>query len=142
MSAFADVAKSVIVGARAQERTICVEIGARIRSTVKRISNPARTGGRDSIIALSLVAATAASIDSTITPLTRFRDHLGDRPLAQAMTGVPAEWLRSSTSPKGSGQSIGNKSARALPRNSHFCSRQFRKEFDKRMPRGGLDLSL
>jgi hypothetical protein len=37
------------------------------------------------------------------------------------MHGVPQDIASIMTIPKGSGQSIGNNSARALPRKSHFC---------------------
>jgi len=67
-----------------------------------------------------LHTSTAASIESTILPLTPSVTTSGTDPFGQAITGVPADIASIMTSPKGSGQSIGNNSARALPRNSHF----------------------
>ena len=42
-------------------------------------------------------------------------------PLRQATTGVPHDMASIMTSPKGSGQSIGNSKAPAFPSNSAFC---------------------
>ena len=43
-------------------------------------------------------------------------------PLSHAMTGVPQAIASITTSPNGSGQSMGNKSAAALPRNASFSA--------------------
>ena len=63
-------------------------------------------------------AATASSSLATMRPVTPSSTISGTEPHGNAITGVPHAIASIMTSPKGSGQSIGNISARALPRNS------------------------
>ena len=59
------------------------------------------------------------------------------------MTGVPQAIASIITSPNGSGQSIGNSSARASPRNSFFSSlADLAEELDVRLGEQRLDLPL
>ena len=60
----------------------------------------------------------ASSIVSTITPVTPWSMISGTEPQRKASTGVPQAMASIIDSPNGSGQSIGNSSARASPRNS------------------------
>ena len=55
-------------------------------------------------------------------PVTPSSTISGIAPLSQAMTGVPQAIASITTSPNGSGQSIGNNSAAALPRKAAFSA--------------------
>ena len=59
---------------------------------------------------------------STMKPLTPCSTTSGTEPQRQAITGVPQAMASIITRPNGSGQSIGNRSASALPRNSDFSA--------------------
>ena len=65
-------------------------------------------------------ARTASSMLSTMKPVTPSVITSGTEPFRQAMTGVPQAIASIITRPNGSGQSMGNSKARALPRNSSF----------------------
>jgi len=61
-------------------------------------------------------ASTASSISFTMNPESSSSITSGTDPDRKAMTGVPQDIASIITSPNGSGQSIGNNNARALPR--------------------------
>ncbi len=65
-------------------------------------------------------AATASASLETMKPVTPSSTISGTEPRFQATTGVPQAIASIITRPKGSGQSIGNRSARAPPRSSPF----------------------
>ncbi len=65
----------------------------------------------------------ASSMVSTIAPVTPSSTISGTEPQRNARTGVPQAIASIMERPKGSGQSTGNSSARALPRNSFFDAR-------------------
>ena len=65
-------------------------------------------------------AAIASSILSTMAPVTPFSMISGTEPHRKARTGVPQAIASIMASPNGSGQSIGNSSACASPRNCVF----------------------
>ena len=65
----------------------------------------------------------------------------GVEPQRQATTGVPQAIASIITRPKGSGQSIGNSSASAPPRNADFCAvADLADELDQRIVQQRLDL--
>src|SRR3954447_5350998 len=66
-------------------------------------------------------ASTAASIDRTTMPDCPSSMISETEPLSHAMTGVPLDIDSTITSPNGSGQSMGNRSASASPRKAFFC---------------------
>ena len=68
------------------------------------------------------MAATASSSVSTTNPDTPSRITSGTEPQRNATTGVPHAIASIITRPNGSGQSIGNSSAAAPPRNAFFWS--------------------
>ena len=64
----------------------------------------------------------------------------GTEPQRQAITGVPQAMASIITSPNGSGQSIGNRSAAALPRKSDFSRvADLAHELDQRIVEQRLD---
>ena len=74
-------------------------------------------------------------------PVTPSSMTSGTEPQRQAITGVPQAIASIITSPNGSGQSIGNSSAAALPRNSDFSVvADLADEFDQRIVEQRLDL--
>jgi hypothetical protein len=91
-----------------------------MRRDVNRASKHRRTPARLTSAA-RCTADTASSMECTTKPEARSSMISGAEPWRQAMTGVPADIASIMTRPKGSGQSIGNSSARALPRKRCFC---------------------
>ena len=57
-----------------------------------------------------------------MNPLRPWSTTSGTEPQRQAITGVPQAMASIMTSPNGSGQSIGNRSAAALPRKADFSA--------------------
>ena len=96
-----------IISRHASDREAMLE---RLAGRPHRLSVPTRRA-----------AVTASSIVSTMKPLTPSAITSGTEPLRKAITGVPADIASIITRPKGSGQSIGNSSARACPRKSHLA---------------------
>ncbi len=92
-----------------------------MRSAGQRCSKRARTPAR-SMLPMRRTAATAASQSSTMKPVTPSSTTSGTEPQRNATTGVPQAIASIITSPNGSGQSIGNSSAAALPRRSALCA--------------------
>ena len=86
-----------------------------MRVTVNRSSKRRRTGrGRAPARRRSLQMASSTRVDHVAGDAVV--DHLGHRAVPKASTGVPQAIASIITSPNGSGQSIGNSSARASPR--------------------------
>ncbi len=90
-----------------------------MRSALNRRSNRARHAARDRDAARS-TASTASSTPSTTNPVTPSSMTSGTEPRRHAITGVPHGIASAITMPNGSGQSIGNSSARAPPSSSRF----------------------
>ena len=88
---------------------------------VNRCSNTRlilRRSNRSSV----LIASTASVSFSTINPVTPWSIISGIDPRRQAITGVPQAMASITTSPNGSGQSIGKRRAAAFPRKSAFAA--------------------
>ena len=97
----------------------------------------ARRQARRSSAAVAPTASTAAAMSSTTKPVTPSSMTSGTEPLRKATTGVPQASASIITRPNGSGQSIGNSKAQALPRNSSFVrAADFADELDPRATRG------
>ena len=88
-------------------------------STVKRASNTLRHVSRCNVSIL-LVAATNPSTDLSMNPVSPGVTTSGTEPHGRAITGVPHASASIIARPNGSGQSIVNSKAKALPRNSLF----------------------
>ena len=86
-----------------------------MRAALNRSSNRRRTRSRSRRAACSTAAA-ASSTEPTTSPVTPWSTTSGTEPFGHAMTGVPHDIDSIIARPKGSGQSIGNSSAVALPR--------------------------
>ena len=65
-------------------------------------------------------ALTASSSEVTMKPVTPWSTISGTAPQRHATTGVPQAMASIMTRPNGSGQSMGNRTAAALPRNVDF----------------------
>ena len=88
-----------------------------MRSAVNRRSNAAWQPRRE-ISSSRPTASTASSIVETTNPVSPSSRTSGTEPLRKATTGVPQAMASIITSPNGSGQSMGNSRARALPSTS------------------------
>src|SRR5215469_3881254 len=102
---------------RSSRRVYTSRYPCAITVAVKRRSNAARTRHR-STLGRRAIAASASSSEFTMNPLMPCSTTSGTEPRFQAMTGVPQAIASIITRPKGSGQSMGNSSARAWARNS------------------------
>ncbi len=93
-----------------------------MRRAVKRSSKRFRTAGRERAGKRS-TARTAPSTSSTMKPVRPSSITSRTEPWSKAITGTPQAMASIITSPKGSGQPIGNSRACAPDRNSAFwCS--------------------
>ncbi len=92
-----------------------------MRAALNRSSKRRRTRSRSRLAACATAAA-ASSTEPTTSPVTPGSTTSGTEPFGQAMTGVPHDIASIIARPKGSGQSIGNSSAVALPRKAGFCA--------------------
>ncbi len=90
-------------------------------AAVKRCSNSRRQSVRFRF-ATRLMASTISSSVSHSNPVTPSRSTSGTEPRGRAITGVPQARASIMTNPKGSGQSIGNSNAMALPSRICFCA--------------------
>jgi len=95
-----------------------------MRSAVNRSSKRFRIALRSSCFATRRGRRRVDVID--MKPVT-ILDDLGHRAAPECITGVPFAIASISTSPNGSGQSIGNSNATASPRNPPSRSRRSRR---------------
>ena len=94
---------------------------AAITSAVKRVSNSLRHAARE-VLSIFLTAFTRSSNSLAMMLLTPLRKTSGTEPQGRATTGVPQASASIIARPNGSGQSIVNIRASALPRKSFFCA--------------------
>ena len=88
-------------------------------------------------------AATASSSEATTKPVTPSSTTSGTEPRRQATTGVPQAMASIMARPNGSGQSIGNRSAAASPRNAGLLGvADLADELDQRVGEQRLDHPL
>src|SRR5579862_1114690 len=92
-----------------------------MRAAEKRCSKRWRTFFRSSAMTCGKTA-TASSMVSTMAPVMPSSMTSGTEPQRKASTGVPHAMASIMDNPNGSGQSMGNNSACASPRNCVFCS--------------------